>query len=192
MILLNGPNTPFGRMALVTALELGLSVENRVIAVAGAEFLDALNPLRQIPTLLLDGDEAVFDSRVICAYFASRAPGQTLLPEDVRVATRWSMIVGLMEAAVARQMERIRPEGEKSPAALAAYERRIARTIARLEAEADTLCTGFDRIDRLSAAVALEYIDFRYPHGWRETAPRLARWLQSVTDRPSMAATRPR
>jgi glutathione S-transferase len=192
MILLNGPNTPFGRMALVTALELSLDIENRVIAVAGADFLDAQNPLRQIPTLLLQSGEAIFDSRVIAAYFASLVPGQTLVPDDFRVATRWSLIIGLMEAAVARQMERIRPEGEKSPAALAVYERRIAKTIAHLEAEAEIFRAGLDRIDRLAAAVALDYIDFRYPHDWRKTAPRLAEWLQGVAGRPSLAATRPR
>ena len=97
-----------------------------------------------------------------------------------------------MEAGVARQMERIRPAGEKSPAVIAACERRIAHAIARLEQEADALCTGFDRIDRIAAAVALAYIDFRYPHGWRATAPRLRAWLDAVLERPCMAETRPR
>ena len=192
MILFNGPNTPFGRMALVVAHELGVPVENRVITVASAAFLDAINPLRQIPVLVRDDGEALFDSRVICAYLASRVPGCPMVPADWQVATRWSMILGLMEAGVARQMERIRPEGEQSPGAIATCERRIANTLRRMEADAALLCDGFDRIDRVAAATALEYLDFRYPHGWRDTAPLLAAWLASVTGRPSMAATRPR
>lgn len=192
MILFNGPNTPFGRMALVTALELGVPVENRVITVASAAFLDAVNPLRQIPVLFCEDGEALFDSRVICVYLASRVPGCTLVPPDWQVATRWSMILGLMEAGVARQMERTRPAGEQSPGAIATYERRIATTIARMEADAELFCDGFDRIDRVAAAVALEYLDFRYPHDWRGNARRLAVWLARVSERTSMAATRPR
>jgi glutathione S-transferase len=147
--------------------------------------------LRQIPTLLLDDGEAIFDSRVICSYLASLAPGSSLIPNDFRVHTRWSMIVGLMDASVARQMERIRPLGEQSPGAIALYERRIARTISRLEAEAAELCAPFARIDRLAAAVALDYIDFRYPHDWRAAAPTIARWLPTENERPAMVATRP-
>jgi glutathione S-transferase len=192
MILLNGPNTPFGRMALVTALELGLAVENRVITVAAAEWLDAANPLRQIPTLLLDTGDPVFDSRVICTYFAMLAGAADLVPADVHVQTRWALVLGLMEAGVARQMERIRPAGEQSPAAITACERRIGNSIARLEAEADAICDGLGRIDRIAAAAALDYIDFRYPHDWRAGAPRLAAWLADVLARPNRAATRPR
>lgn len=192
MILLNGPNTPFGRMALVTALELGLPVENRVIAVATAEWLDAANPLRQIPTLLLDTGDAVFDSRVICSHFAALAGATGFVPADIRVQTRWALVLGMMEAGVARQMERIRPAGLQSPAAIMACERRIAKAIARLEAEADEICGAFDRVDRVAAAAALDYIDFRYPHAWRVGAPRLAAWLADALRRPALAATRPR
>ncbi len=95
MILFNGPNTPFGRMVLVTALELGTAVENLVITVASATFLDALNPLGQIPVLVLDEGQTVFDSRVICTHLASLAPERALVPADVAVATRWSLILGL-------------------------------------------------------------------------------------------------
>ena len=192
MILLNGPNTPFGRMALVTALELGITVENRVIAVGSAAFLDSINPLRQIPTLLRDEGDALYDSRVICGYFASLTPQSGLIPPDIEVAVRWALVVGLMEAGVTRQMERIRPQAQQSPEVIAGCERRIANAIARLETEADAVCADFARIDRLATAVALEYIDFRYPHAWRADAPRLAGWLAAVTDRPSMATTRPR
>lgn len=192
MILFNGPNTPFGRMALITALELGVAVENRVIAVSAADWLDAINPLRQIPTLVLDDGTAVFDSRVICGHFAALAGATHLVPADPGVQTRWALALGLMEAGVARQMERIRPGGEARPDTIAASERRITLAIARLEQDAGALCAGFERIDRIAAAAALDYIDFRYPHGWRASAPRLAAWLAATLERPSMAATRPR
>jgi hypothetical protein len=45
---------------------------------------------------------------------------------------------------------------------------------------------------RLAAAIALEYIDFRLSDDWREYAPKLARWLETETNRPSLKACRPR
>ncbi len=192
MILFNGPNTPFGRMARVTALELGITVDNRVITVASADWLDAMNPLRQIPTLLLGDGAAVFDSRVICTYFATLAQAPDLVPSEIRIQTRWALVLGLMEAGVSRQMERVRPAGEQSPTVIARAEQRIASAIARLEAEAEEICDGFGRIDRIATAAALDYTDFRYPNDWRRTAPRLGSWLAAVLDRPSMATTQPR
>jgi glutathione S-transferase len=40
-------------------------------------------------------------------------------------------------------------------------------------------------------AVALEYIDFRYPHNWRGRHARLAQWLAGVSARPALIETRP-
>lgn len=193
MTLLNGPNTPFGRMALASALELGIEVENRVINVFEAEFLDAINPMRQIPTLVLGDSRALFDSRVICAYFSSLRPERRFIgvDGDWDVQARWSLVLGLMETAVSRVMETRRAEGERSGAALEKYDRRMARVVIALEAAADDLCSHHARIDRLAAAVALEYIDFRLSRGWRDHAPRLGVWLEKETSRPCLSATRP-
>mgnify|MGYP001049870730 FL=1 len=193
MTLLNGPNTPFGRLAWAAALELGIVVENRVIDVYNAEFLDAFNPLRQIPTLVLDDKLALFDSRVICMYFASlRAGADGFIPQsDWAVQSRWSLAVGLMEASVARTMEMRRPPSERNMAAVAGHDQRVARAISALEQAADEICVKDARIDRLATAVVLEYIDFRSVSDWRGNAPRLAGWLESETARPSLAATRP-
>lgn len=192
MILFNGPNTPFGRLALATALELGIAVENRVINVYGADFLDAINPLRQIPTLVLEDERALFDSRVICACFASLRPQAGFAPaSDWTVQTRCSLATGLMEASVARTMELRRQPAERNMAAVARHDQRVARAVAALEAEADHICEAKSRIDRLATAVALEYIDFRAVSDWRGSAPRLARWLESETARPSLASSRP-
>ena len=193
MILFNGPNTPFGRMALASALELGIEVENRVINVFEAAFLDAINPMRQIPTLVLGDGRALFDSRVICSYLISLRPQRCFvgMDEDWDVRTRWSLALGLMETAVARVMEMRQPEGERRAAAVRKYDRRMERVVAALEVAADELRGPEARIDRLATAVALEYIDFRLSRGWREHAPKLAGWLEVETSRPCLSVTRP-
>ena len=84
MILYSGPTSPFGRMVRVVSLELGVALDERVIEVSKAEFLDAINPLRQIPTLVTDDGEAVYDSRVICRYLDSVSGRASLLPPTNR------------------------------------------------------------------------------------------------------------
>ena len=50
-------------------LELGLPVEEKVIDVYTADYMDKTNPLRQLPTLELEDGRGIYDSRVICRYF---------------------------------------------------------------------------------------------------------------------------
>lgn len=194
MILLNGPNTPFGRMALATALELNVTVENRIINVFECEPLDAINPLRQIPTLLFDDGRMLCDSRVICGYFCSLRPGRALSPVDDRwdVQTRWWLALGLMEASVDRVMEGLRPPVQQSEAFTQKCDRRVRNVISVFEAASAEICLSDARIDRLAVAIALEYIDFRLGRDWRANAPRLAKWLETETNRPSLAGSRPR
>jgi len=193
-ILYSGPTSPFARMARVVALELDVPIEERVIDVYTAEFLDALNPLRQIPTLVTQAGVPIFDSRVICSYFDSVSTKPTLIPNQQRweVETRWALAVGVMEAGLQRRMEITRPAGEKSPGTIAKLEIRIDRALAQLEREAGALRDGGVRMDCIATAVALEYTDFRYTTQWRQLCPRLAPWLDDYARRPSMLQTRPR
>lgn len=75
MILFNSPTSPYGRATRLVALELGLPVEEEVIDISAAVFLDSHNPLRQIPTLLPHDGRAIYDSRVICAYLDGDVSG---------------------------------------------------------------------------------------------------------------------
>ncbi len=43
----------------------------------------------------------------------------------------------------------------------------------------------------LVLGVALQYVDFRYPHDWRNRAPKLASWHAGITSRRSFAETLP-
>jgi glutathione S-transferase len=193
MILYTGPTSPFGRMVRVVSLELGIALEERVVDVYAADFLDAINPLRQIPTLVTDDGEAVYDSRVICRYFDDVSGRPSLVPAHGRwgVETRWALAVGVMEAGLLRRMEIIRPAGEKSPAVLIKLEARIDRAIDRLEADGGQIRDAGLRMDAIAVAVALEYTDFRHTADWRLRCPGLGGWLEEFARRPSMRQTRP-
>jgi glutathione S-transferase len=193
MILYSGPTSPFGRSVKVTMLELDLPVEEKVVDVYTAEFLDKKNPLRQIPTLELADGTAIIDSRIICRYFDSISGRDTLYPKaDIwGVETRISIAIGITEAGLQRRMEIVRPEGEKSPGFIQKQEARIDRAIDHLETMAAKIIDKPLAMDQIVTACALAYTDFRYNDGWRKRCPTLDRWLRSFAQRPSMLASQP-
>ena len=67
IILYNGPSSPFGRKTKITSLVQEITLEEKIIKVQEANFLDKHNPLRKIPTLLVD-DLTIIDSDNICIY----------------------------------------------------------------------------------------------------------------------------
>ncbi len=193
MKLYNGTTSPFGRKVKVVALELGIDLTEETIQVTSAAFLDALNPLRQIPTLMLGDGTAIYDSDVICGYLNSLGSETDLIPAAGRwaVETRTALANGLMEAVLQRTMELNRPEAERSPAFIQKLEQRVGRAIPHLEGLASEIAAGPIRLDQIAVACALEYCDFRYPHDWRDRCPALAGWLEALSQRPSMVASRP-
>jgi len=193
MRLYNGPTSPFGRKVSVLYRELGLAVEEVAIEVYKAEFLDALNPLRQIPTLELPNGQVIFDSTVISLYFMDLASRPDLLPEadKWRVFTTCSLCDGLMETVLQRRMETLRPETERSANTIEKLELRIGRTVSSLAASLDRFSGDQLRLDRIAAACALEYTSFRFTAEWKRQHPSLSAWSEAFTARPSFAATAP-
>ena len=191
-VLYTGPTSPFGRMASVVIRETGAPIEERIVDVYAAAFLDPLNPLRQIPTLVRADGTAIYDSRVICRYTETLAARSLQTPEDAwEVETRWALAIGIMEAGLQRRMESVRPNGERSATVIGKLGVRIDRALTHLEQVAPLLPRDGARIDAIGIAVALEYTDFRYTRLWRERCPRLGAWLAHYGERPSMLQTRP-
>jgi glutathione S-transferase len=83
--------SPYVRKVLACMALKGLSYEiDPITAFYGNEEFERLSPLRRIP-VLVDGDLALSDSSVICAYLDEAHPGYPLLPADVkdRAQARW-------------------------------------------------------------------------------------------------------
>jgi glutathione S-transferase len=83
--------SPYVRKVLASLALKGLDYEiDPITPFYGDAAFEALSPLRRIP-VLIDGDLALCDSSVICAYLEERYPGHPLLPADVaqRARARW-------------------------------------------------------------------------------------------------------
>jgi len=83
--------SPYVRKVLACVALKGLDYEiDPITAFYGNEEFERLSPLRRIP-VLVEGDLALSDSSVICAYLDEAWPERPLLPADVRdrARARW-------------------------------------------------------------------------------------------------------
>ncbi len=198
MRLLTLATSPFGRKCHAAAIELGLADRIAIIETPPAG-PDNPNPLARVPALILDDGGLLYDSRVICEYLDALAGGDRLFPADG--AARWTALRlqalgdGIGDAAVARRGESLRPDGEKSPRALAKYAAETAAACDRLEDEVAALgdpAAAMPTIGALAVAAALAYLDLRFAdEPWRPSRPRLAQWYAGFSSRRSWRSTAP-
>ena len=190
--LFNGPTSPFGRMTKVAGIELGLDFKETVIDVYNATFLDQWNPLRQIPTLLVDDTQPIFDSLNICLFFDSLSTTNSLFSEnDFLHKTRVALAIGIMEAGLSRQMEIIRSDHEKSLTHIRKMEDRMSRALDYLESNASNSTENTISMAQIATACALEYTSFRWSDDWKNRRPKLAVWLATFSRRDSMISSYP-
>ena len=193
--------TPFGRTVAIVARELGLDEDIEVVAVAVRPTepnrpYAAINPLRRIPALEIEGGEVIVDSAVITAYLAARV-GDTVLfadnvPERWRVASRYAIARGAAECAVGARYERaVRPEAARSAAWAADLTDKVMSALDHFEA-APPAASGRLTIDDIALGALLGYLDFRFADlGWRAGRPALAEFMERIGARDSFRATAP-
>lgn len=191
--------SPFVRMTLVTAHEVGLGdkVQHLVEPVKPTEVnakLAALSPIGKIPILETDHGHGIFDSRVIIEYLCHVAGNSTLIPDDgvkrFKVLTLQALGQGLAESAVAYRYEvGVRPKGLQ-------WQEWMDRTLVRINATCDDLeknwqaCLADVNAGAIAVAVTLSYIDFRLGDlNWRGNRPKLSAFHETFSKRSSMMKT---
>ena len=192
MILFNGPNSPFGRKTKITSIVQEIVLEEKIIKVQEASFLDKHNPLRKIPTLLIN-DLAIIDRDNICTYLDSISNKKTLFPKNeyFKIVSMVSVANGLMESVLERRMEIIRPTNEQSNSFINKQEIRIARTIKWLEENWKNYNDNYLTMDQIAIACSLEYTNFRLDNQWEKDSPKLIKWLKNFRQKDFMKSTVP-
>ena len=192
IILYNGPNSPFGRKTKITSLVQEITLEEKIIKVQEANFLDKHNPLRKIPTLLVN-DLTIIDSDNICIYLDSISKKKTLFPkkEYFKIVSMISVANGLMESVLERRMEKIRPNNEQSNNFINKQEIRISRTIKWIENNWNNYEENYLTMDQIAIACSLEYTNFRLNNQWEKDCPKLIKWLINFRKKDFMKSTIP-
>lgn len=198
MRLFYSPLSPFVRKVLACAIVR--DIDDRIEKIwcdvhASPPDLLAVNPLGKIPTLIGADGIAYMDSPLICEYLDGIGAAPPLYPTERGarlVALRLHALGhGIMEAAVARRGESLRPEEAARSAAMARMRDAIGHTLDLLEREADSLMGPFT-IGSITVGCALGYLDFRFAaEPWREAHPKLAVWFESASKHRAFAETMP-
>ena len=187
--------SPFVRKVMATAIAAG--VVDRIEKTptnpweSPADLL-AQNPLSKLPCLVTDDGLALFDSPVICDYLASLGDGQLMPssgPARWRVLKQQAIADGIMDAAIIRRMEAMRPEEEARHKNMQRQRMIVSNGLAALDADPPG-----DQVDlgTLTIACCLGYLDFRFAdEPWRSAHPALDGWFGTFSQRPEIAETTP-
>ena len=204
MKLIGSPASPYVRKVRVVMAEKKLDYQYVIEDVWAAEStIVESNPLGKVPCLVMEGGEAVFDSRVIVEYLDTLSPVGKLIPtqgrERAEVKTWEALADGLMDAALLARMEVIfkgRTEAQRS-------QPWIDRQMDKINAVLKSMSTGLaDKpfcsgvlfsLSDVAVGCALGYLDFRFPQvTWREAYPNLVKLQDKLAQRPSFIETAPK
>jgi glutathione S-transferase len=201
MKLIGSLNSPYVRKVRIVMAEKKLDYQFVSEDVWGSDAILASNPLGKVPCLVMEGGEAVFDSRVIVEYLDARSPLARLIPEPNRERTEvrnWEALAdGMIDAAILARLEANWPGRTAEQRSQLWIDRQMKKIDASLEAISTGLaekpwCSGIHMtLADIAVGCALGYLAFRFPQiTWRDR-PNLARLADKMNARQSFIDTAP-
>ena len=203
MKLIGSAASPYVRKVRVVLAEKRLDYQFLIEDVWAAETtIASSNPLGKVPCLIMEGGEAMFDSRVIVEYLDTLSPVGKLIPQQGReraeVKTWEALADGVMDAGVLWRLEATwsgRNDGERSAAWI---ERQRTKVLDGVAAMAKGLgdkpfCSGIHlSLSDIAVGCTLGWLDLRFPDiDWRGEHGNLAKLYDKLMLRPSFIDTKP-
>jgi len=204
MKLIGSPTSPYVRKVCIVMAEKKL--DYRMVAEdvwSPNTTIHASNPLGKVPCLVLEGGEALFDSRVIVEYLDTLSPVGKLIPtngrERAEVKTWEALADGLLDAALLARMEAVWPHRPPEQRNQAWIDRQLHKISEALRAMSQGLaekpyCSGAHlSLSDIAVGCALGYLDFRFPHiQWRSAHPNLDKLHEKLLQRQSFIDSLPK
>jgi len=202
MKLIGSLTSPYVRKVRVVMAEKKLDFQLVLEDVWGADEVLKANPLGKVPCLVMEGGEAVFDSRVIVEYLDTLSPVGKLIPpagrERIEVRTWEALADGILDASILARLEQTWGGRSAVQRSQAWVDRQMSRVHAALAAMDKGVgdkpwCMGnaFTLAD-VAVGCALGYLDFRFAAiDWRGSHANLARLQEKLAKRQSFIDTLP-
>ena len=160
------------------------------------------NPLGKVPCLVMEGAEALFDSRVIVEYLDTLSPVGKLIPTGGRdraeIKTWEALADGLVDAAILARLEATWSGRTAEQRSQAWIDRQLDKVHATVKAMSLGLaekpfCVGvYLSLADIAVGCALGYLDFRFPQiSWRTDFPNLVKLHDKLMLRASFVDTLP-
>lgn len=187
--------SPYARIARAALIEKSLDerVTHHVVDPWSDDAgLMQVNPATRVPALVTEDGTAISESLLIVQYLEWQWPDPALVPRHggAEVLSQAGMAIGLIDAGVQTLLGRKFGPPDADESVLGQRRARtIATTLDRLESQPPR---EDGDLGALAVAVALEYLDFRFPEiAWSEGRPQLTNWHRAVSARQSLTATVP-
>ena len=203
MKLIGSATSPYVRKVRIVMAEKKLDYQLVMDDVwASDSLVSTSNPLGKVPCLVMEGGEAVFDSRVIVEYLDTLSPVGKLIPsqgrERAEVKTWEALADGLMDAALLARLEATwagRTANQRSDAWIAWQMGKIHAALKAMSIGlADKpFCSGIHlSLSDIAVGCALGYLDLRFSEvAWLSDYPNLAKLQEKLVLRPSFVETNP-
>jgi glutathione S-transferase len=202
MKLIGALTSPYVRKVRIVMAEKKLDYRFVLEDVWADETILKSNPLGKVPCLVLEGGEAIFDSRVIVEYLDTRSPVSRLIPESGRERTEvrtWEALAdGLLDAAILARLESTWAHRTAEQRSQAWIDRQMVKVNGAVTAMSTGLgdkpwCAGIHiSLADIAAGCALGYLDFRFPQiAWRDQHPNLGKLAEKLFARQAFVDTRP-
>jgi glutathione S-transferase len=188
--------SPYARTARIALAEKGCTdVSAEVVDPwADAPALLEANTAARVPTLVVDGGRRLTESLLIVLWLEARRPSPSLLGDDpTATVSRAGVAMGVIDAAVHTLIGRKSTDARFDEAPVGLRRRRsMVNGLLRLEEDPPRYDTGTPTLDVITAVVALDYVDFRFPGvAWMPSVPALRRLVSRLSTRPSFEISRP-
>jgi glutathione S-transferase len=203
MKLIGSAASPYVRKVRVVLAEKRLDYQFVIEDVWSSETtISSSNPLGKVPCLIMEGGEAMFDSRVIVEYLDTLSPVGKLIPQQGReraeVKTWEALADGVMDAGVLWRLEATwagRNDGERSAAWIERQRAKVEDGVAAMaKGLADKpFCSGIHlSLSDIAVGCTLGWLALRFPEiDWRADHSNLARLYDKLMLRPSFIDTKP-
>ena len=203
MKLIGAVTSPYARKVRVVMAEKKLDYQFILEDVwAATTKISDSNPLGKVPCLVMEGGEALFDSRVIVEYLDTLSPVGKLIPangrEKAEVKTWEALADGLCDAAILIRLEATWSGRTAEQRSQAWMDRQMGKIHASLKAMSQGLgdrafCAGthFSLAD-VAVGCALGYLDLRFAQmDWRAEHVNLTKLYDKLAARPSFVDSLP-
>jgi glutathione S-transferase len=203
MKLIGSNTSPYVRKVRIVMAEKKLDYQFVLEDVwAAGTTIGESNPLGKVPCLVMEGGEAVFDSRVIVEYLDTLSPVGKLIPsqgrERAEVKTWEALADGLLDAAILGRLEATWSGRNDKQRSQAWIDRQMGKIHMTLKAMSTGLgdksfCSGVHfSLSDVAVGCALGYLDLRFAQiDWRDSYPNLAKLQEKLMQRPSFTDTLP-
>jgi glutathione S-transferase len=203
MKLIGAVTSPYARKVRIVMSEKKLDFQFVAEDVWSAtSTISESNPLGKVPCLVMEGGEALFDSRVIVEYIDTLSPVGKLIPsmgrERAEVKTWEALADGVLDAAILARLEATWAGRTAEQRSAAWIDRQMGKITTSMKAISQGLgdkayCAGvhFSLAD-IAVGCVLGYLDFRFPQiSWRSDYPNLAKLDDKLALRQSFIDTKP-